>query len=76
MRTFTKEIIEQTVVDTITCNKCGDVIPKWHDCVRTAHGFGYHSTLFGDNTEVYFDLCERCVFEFVKTFKVAAEING
>lgn len=80
MRTFKKETKEIEVVDTVICNKCGESLEisfNHAECVKVDHRFGYFSNpqLFGDLTEVRFDLCEKCVFELVKTFVVPAEIS-
>lgn len=80
MKTFKKEVKEVFVTDMLTCNKCGQKqdVSDTNDgeCVEVNHTFGYSANpnLFGDMTFVSFDLCERCVFELVKTFAVPAYV--
>ncbi len=77
MKTFKKVFKEEVVKDKTICNKCG-VGPEVHrdECVEVKYTFGYFSDpkLFGDQTQVSFDLCERCVFELVKKFIVPASV--
>lgn len=75
------------VVDDIICNKCGEscrtdggddqVSHKEFDGLIevTAHG-GYWSKVIGDMNRYQFSLCETCLVEFTKTFKISAFIDG
>lgn len=74
MKTFKDETVIQQVVDTMTCNRCGNDITMYDDKLEFDHYFGYNSTKFGDLTQVTFDLCEECIFEITTTFKIAPKV--
>lgn len=83
---ITKEV-QQTVTVTkdIICNKCGescctstsdpDEVTAWRDydgLLEASGSGGYHSKHIGDMTYFTFSLCERCLMELFKTFKINA----
>lgn len=80
-----KETIESTKIVDILCNKCGKTCNNakryykgsketYYEGVENLEiGFGYYSKIFGDMTSIRFSLCEECISEFVKTFKIPHE---
>lgn len=76
-----------TVTKDIICNKCGkscrtdgggdDAGHKEFDGLIEvcAHG-GYWSKVIGDMNRYRFSLCETCLVEFAKTFKINAFEDG
>lgn len=85
---ITKDIQETvTVVQDIICNKCGESCRTDGDDPSTyhksfdglievcAHG-GYWSKVIGDMNKYQFSLCESCLVEFAKTFKIDAFVDG
>jgi hypothetical protein len=71
MKTFKKQTVSETVIDTITCNGCENKINYgYDDRMDFTHRFGYNSKKFGDMTTIHFDLCEACIYKLTKTFKI------
>ena len=74
MRKYEEEektyIVEE--LKEVICNKCGNSIDfiNHEEHVHNSVTFGYFSKHFGDMEEVEFDLCEKCLYDFVNTFKV------
>lgn len=61
------------IQDKIICNKCGnESLPGYGlpDCVVTG---GYDSPVLPDFSKYEFDLCEICVDELMKSFKIPVE---
>ena len=76
MKTITKEVEE---VDDIFCNKCGESL--WHHynfCgLESTYIQGcYGSPILDDGSAYKFSLCEACLDELFKTFKIPVEIEG
>lgn len=74
---ITKKITETReieVVEKTLCNKCGEEIGQYDTCLSARLSGGYGS-LIGDGTEIYFDICECCIIEMMKTFKIPAKQN-
>lgn len=69
MRKYKEETRIEKILESCSCDKCGADIEKWGECFVLEARFGYHSRLFGDMSEMKADLCEKCLFDFVKTFK-------
>lgn len=79
---ITKEVQETvTVTADIICNKCGescctddsDEMSAWRDydgLLEVGGSGGYHSKHIGDMTYFTFSLCEKCLMELFKTFKI------
>ena len=75
--------INDIELTAITCNKCGSKTPLSADSVEKAVvleefqsfvlNFGYGSKF--DLQEWKFELCEKCLEEFINTFKVKPEIE-
>lgn len=63
--------IENKVVDEVFCNKCEKEIElkKFEEYYTGYHCGGFYSKL-GDMSEYQFDLCETCLNELFKTFKI------
>jgi hypothetical protein len=77
---YEEKLQKTKVVDEIICNKCGkSFTPKYmgvgHYENSQVHkfrtDFGYGSEYDGKTLE--FDLCEKCLLKFVKTFKVKSK---
>lgn len=84
-----KEVVEIEVVDYV-CNKCGETCSnavRYHnakkpDCCGWSglnevevHG-GYDSRFIGDMISWKFSLCEKCISELTKSFKIPHEIKS
>lgn len=84
----TTQIVEQTT--DIICNKCGQTcsnLKRFHKASPQqmcgfsglteieVHG-GYDSQFVGDMTSWQFSLCEKCLSDLVKTFKIPHTIKG
>lgn len=79
MKTFKTEIVsvEKRKLESITCNKCGNKCSQINfDCsnyVDVYYKAGYGSPIDGD--EISFELCEKCLLEFMESFKIKAGIK-
>lgn len=75
MRTTRIELQPVEVVAEITCDCCGEKIhlhPTEQgglEGIRISAVGGYGSHYLGDGGEVDVDVCERCLVEWVTTFK-------
>ena len=80
-----KQIISSEVVDII-CNKCGKTCdnakryyksntPNYEGVENLRIDFGYMSEFFGDMTSIQFSVCEKCILDFTKAFKIPHEIK-
>lgn len=47
----------------------------FHEYLPVDYRLGFYSRLFGDETRLVFDLCEKCLHEFVAGFKIKAELT-
>lgn len=89
MRKTRTKTVSQKVTETVDvlCNKCGESLNNgkryWNDKQWTCfegleeveiHG-GYHSKFIGDMCSLRFSLCEECIVDLTKTFKIPAEIK-
>jgi len=73
---------EETITETITvikdiiCNKCGESCKtdiefgEYDGLIEVCVRGGYFSKFIGDMNSFTFSLCEKCVMEMIKTFKV------
>ena len=76
----THEVIEQTkyeVIDDIICNKCArscrGICPGGFDGLIERHISCGYGSKFGDGVEFEFSLCEDCLEELFKLFKIDPE---
>lgn len=72
---YESKMVRKDIVTSITCNKCGrkfentvEFNPDFNNCHSFEIGFWYGSE-FDGRTES-FDLCDDCMIEFIKSFKV------
>lgn len=69
-----KRIETEEVLDVI-CNKCGESCynieqdPYSLEGVSVGFTGGYYSKYLGDMNQYKFDLCEKCLWDLMKTFK-------
>lgn len=82
---YVSKKVEET--EAIICNSCEKIFSqmKSNDLgeseIETFEGisvnntFGYHSEYFFDETKIQFSLCEKCLFDLVKGFKVPVLTN-
>ena len=65
-------------VESITCNKCGKICTgedaMYADITDIRIAFGYGSIYDTDVME--FDLCDSCIDEIVKSFKIPVKVIG
>jgi len=72
--TKTEEI---EIIDDIICNKCGESLQ--HGNVPGFYGLkeyeihGGWASIFGDGAVLKFSVCEKCLKEFIGTFKIEPE---
>lgn len=78
----TTKIVNKDVEETddILCNKCGQSLKNcgfedygFEGLIEISILFGYGSKQ--DGTSYKFSLCEDCIMELVKSFKIAPETN-
>lgn len=80
---ITKDIQQTvTVISDILCNKCGESCctdsgsvtfgPQFDGLIEVEARGGYWSRVIGDMNCYKFSLCETCLVEFTKTFKIDA----
>lgn len=67
-------------IETVTCNKCGKQVQNTGDLNLDFNTFQNFEIEFGfgsdfDMTRMYFDLCDNCMIEFIKSFKVPPDRN-
>jgi hypothetical protein len=89
VKKITKKQTIETTVDII-CNKCGETcsnLKRFHNASQhqmcgfsglneiEVHG-GYDSQFIGDMTSWRFSLCEKCLSQIVKSFKIPHEVKG
>lgn len=70
---------EVTVVDDYICNKCGNSLKDRCDMNYEglfAEGGGGYASKIGDCTKWDFCLCEDCLVELFKTFKVPVTMKS
>lgn len=74
MQIIKKVQCEVEEVDKIICNKCGceTKSSSYGGVCNVNVSGGYNSTYIADEAKYKFDLCEKCVFELMKTFKHSA----
>lgn len=71
-----KRTIEVDVCDDMLCNKCGKSFYEKNGepegLIDLRFTGGYYSQYFGDMTSIKFDICEKCLYEWVEAFKISA----
>jgi hypothetical protein len=78
----TTKIITQRVevIEDIRCNKCGESCGIgygiFEGLIEIEVSGGYGSNYIGDGNKYVFSLCEKCLVEFAKTFKIDAFVDG
>ena len=82
MKVYKKTTKQVEIVDDIICNKCGESLKVFlgntgvHDFYGMAEvtvSGGYESEHIEDLTEYSFALCEKCLVELFKSFKIPVE---
>lgn len=73
MRKTHKATVETEVTDDVICNRCGESCKT--DCgYEGLFGCnvvgGYGSKHLGDMNQYVFDICEACLIEWFKSFKI------
>ena len=80
MRKYEKIEVKQTKAVEINCNICGkDMITKCSKDGNGAHfiySAGYDANFFSDGDEVEIDICEECLYNMIKNFKLQPEIEN
>jgi len=70
--------IKEKEINSITCNKCKKKFKKknieFSPITEFKFDFGYGSKRDGE--EIYFDLCDECVDEFINSFKIKPKIKN
>lgn len=74
MKKTTFQTTQIEVTEDIICNKCGSSLKD--DCDMNYEGLievsfmGGYASKIGDSLECRFSLCESCLIELFKTFKI------
>ena len=75
MKTYIEKTIVTPWASSIFCNKCGKEVynteewnPEFDNFQSFDIVFGFGSEFDGD--ELNFDLCDNCMVEFIKSFKI------
>lgn len=67
-------VVTQEEVEDIICNVCAESLSTdygTYEGVRNVWSrFGYGAKYFDDMDLVRFDICEKCLFEYIKTWKI------
>ncbi len=69
------ETREVEIIEEVICNKCGEAIDEYSSYVGARMSCGYGSRI-GDGVNISFDICEDCVIEIMKTFKIPPTQNN
>lgn len=80
MKITQKELVEKDVIVEVFCNKCGgscqqNNCPGFYGLIEETVYGGYGSDPLSDMTEYTFSLCESCLDELFKTFKIPVQVN-
>jgi hypothetical protein len=73
MKEYKPVMVSVEDLSSVKCDKCQKEMLT--DCSPFGNGIcikykgGYDSEHFGDGSDIEIDLCEECLFEFVKSFK-------
>lgn len=86
-----KKLVERYEEVDVVCNGCSEhmrVVPEdgddeytmtsrayFREYISIDYRLGYYSKIFGDESRVQFELCERCLKKIVDGFVVPAEIS-
>ena len=70
------------IVDLL-CNVCGESqkfdsplgTSYYHDAVHIDYRMGYFSRVYGDDTQISCEICEKCFQAFAATFKIPLTIS-
>jgi len=65
---YKKEQREVDIFVSVTCDKCGK---EFTDEMQTQEflyirDVGGYSSIFGDGEDINFDICQHCLYEFLK----------
>lgn len=68
-----REMIEKECITRIRCDICGYVYEKstmpyhQHEMIHLEHAFGYESSFFEDMSALHMNICEKCLYDFIKS---------
>lgn len=65
MRLYKTILSESIMIDSITCDLCGDLFHEEANMLHLEKSFGYEATYFSDKDLISLDLCEKCLFDFL-----------
>jgi len=76
MRNYKAVEVKEWVVDNVVCNKCGDKF-DYDDLSPESKTYFFEIThMFSDGRrKSKFDLCEKCLWEFVLEFEIPPTIK-
>lgn len=65
------------VIDSITCNSCATVFddPYKFEGIASSKTFGYHSRVYGDMTSIELHICQVCLEQIAKNFKIPVAVD-
>jgi hypothetical protein len=69
MQKIEKKLVVRDIVESTLCNKCGENC-YGEGLPETKIVGGYNSSVLGDNSHYSFALCEDCLWDLFKTFKI------
>ena len=75
MKAFIEKTTTTPWISVMICNKCGKEVPHTEEWNPEFDNFQSFDIIFGygselDGTEQDFDLCDSCMVEFIKSFKI------
>lgn len=70
MKKYKTETVEKQTVESITCNKCGSECDSVYGNYFPGLFTGGYTSKLGDGHTVDFDLCEVCLIDLIKSFKI------
>ncbi|AHJ12843.1 MULTISPECIES: hypothetical protein [Sulfurospirillum] len=70
MHYFKKELQEVDVLNQIRCDVCGEHYESnslHKELIHSEHTFGYDGALLEDISRLNMDICEKCLYDWVKS---------
>lgn len=78
LTTGDQQVLEYNGIVDIICNKCGNTCLSacgYEGLIDQKVTGGFGSDYLGDMNEYKFDICEKCLVEFFKTFLIPVQMT-
>ncbi len=66
MKKYTKKLQEIETLDSVTCDICGHTYDGEDNTLHLQTLFGKKAEYFAERDMVSIDICEKCLFDFLK----------